>query len=128
VTTHDEMRDLADVLGAACSPDPSATTPESVFDPDPSNVYFALNGFEYRGAAHLAAVPSVPSTAETGGLATDLDDIEIHRAGDVMWVVGGIGAAAPVRTTLVAVREADEWRIKHAHRSPASARPRPGDI
>lgn len=92
-------------------------------DADPSNVYFALNGFSYRGIAHLHG-----NFAETDSLTTNLDDAEVYQDGAVMWVVGGVADQTPVRTTLIAVRSNGEWRIKHSHRSPGSAQPRPGSI
>lgn len=101
--------------------------PDLVPDPDPSNVYFALNGFEYRGIAHLTAA-AAELASETPLAATTAESIEVFQNGDVMWLVTAAEAEAPVRTTLIAVREDGQWHVKHSHRSPASSQPRPGNI
>jgi ketosteroid isomerase-like protein len=113
------------------------------WDPDPSNVHFALSGHTYQGLPNLAEIYDYLRPRYEIDVPYDAFDQDVEIAGDVAWVTSNrFGAIrwtgdppAPLpdgpslsRATEIMVRDADGWRLVHSHFSPISLAPRPGDI
>jgi ketosteroid isomerase-like protein len=119
---------------------------QPLFSPAPEAVFFNLNGHTYRGRDHWTRLwqfygGQVQSTYWTpfdiGGVVTgDLAVVWCHRRTRRKWV----GATPPPRdihyddgefisrSTMVLRKEAGQWRVVHAHFSPADGGPRPGGV
>ncbi|MCK8785694.1 nuclear transport factor 2 family protein [Roseomonas sp. NAR14] len=119
---------------------------QPLFSASPAATFFNLNGFTYRGLEHWTRLwryyaTQVASTYWTpydiGGVVdAETAVVWCHRRTRRRWV----GDDRPVRdfnyddseflsrSTMVFRREADGWRVVHAHFSKGDEGPRPGGI
>ena len=117
-----------------------------IYSPSPDATYFNLNGHTYNGRDHWIRLwkfysQNVASTYWTpfdiGGAVTgDLGVVWCHRKTRRQWT----GKEPPPkninydntefisRSTMVFRKETGQWRVVHAHFSPADAGPRPGGV
>jgi ketosteroid isomerase-like protein len=117
-----------------------------LYSPSPEATYFNLNGHTYNGRDHWIRLwkfygQNVASTYWTpfdiGGVVTgDLAVVWCHRKTRRQWT----GKEPPPRninydntefisrSTMVFRREDGQWRVVHAHFSPADSGPRPGGV
>jgi ketosteroid isomerase-like protein len=110
----------------------------------PEAVFFNLNGHSYKGREHWTrlwqyykdkAASSYWEPFDVGGVVNDgLAVIWCERHTRSEWVSGDPMPSRPYgkdfvsRSTMVFRKEAGDWRVVHAHFSPASEAPRPGGI
>lgn len=119
---------------------------QPLFSPSPEAVFFNLNGHTYNGRDHWTSLwkfyggqvqSSYWTPFDIGGLVNgDLAVVWCHRRTRRKWV----GADPPPRdihyddsefisrSTMVFRKEDGQWRIVHAHFSPADAGARPGGV
>jgi ketosteroid isomerase-like protein len=117
-----------------------------IYSPAPDATYFNLNGHTYNGREHWLRLwkfygQNVASTYWTpfdmGGVVTgDLGVVWCHRKTRRRWT----GKEPPPkninydntefisRSTMVFRKEDGQWRVVHAHFSPADSGPRPGGV
>ena len=117
-----------------------------IYSPAPDATYFNLNGHTYKGRDHWLRLwkfygQNVASTYWTpfdiGGVVTgDLGVVWCHRKTRRQWT----GKEPPPkninydntefisRSTMVFRKEDGQWRVVHAHFSPADSGPRPGGV
>ncbi len=117
-----------------------------IYSPSEEATYFNLNGHTYRGRDHWIRlwkfyVQNVASSYWTpfdiGGVVTgDLAVVWCHRKTRRKWT----GKEPPPRdlnyddsefisrSTMVFRKEDGQWRVVHAHFSPADSGPRPGGV
>ena len=119
---------------------------EPLWSAAPEATFFNLNGHTYNGRDHWIRLwkfyrQNVQSSYWTpydiGGVVSgDLATVWCHRKTKRNWV-GGEPPPADIhyggeqfvtRSTLVFRKEADDWRVVHAHFSEASAGARPGGV
>ena len=107
-------------------------------------VFFNLNGHTYRGRAHWTRLWQYYRDKVTSGYWTpsdiggvvegDLAVLWCHRRTRSDWVDSDPMPSRPYgiefvsRATMVFRREDGDWRVVHAHFSPASTAPRPGGV
>jgi ketosteroid isomerase-like protein len=107
-------------------------------------VFFNLNGHTYHGREHWARLwqyyrDKVESSYWTpfdigGVVGADLAVVWCHRHTRSEWQSGDPMPSRPYgtdfvsRATMVFRKEDGDWRVVHAHFSPASNAPRPGGI
>jgi ketosteroid isomerase-like protein len=108
-------------------------------------LFFNLNGHTYRGREHWTKLwkfyqSNVDSSYWTpfdiGGVVSDeLAVVWCHRHTHSDWVGQGPAPAARrygeefvSRSTMVFRKEGGDWRVVHAHFSPARTGPRPGGV
>ena len=108
-------------------------------------LFFNLNGHTYRGREHWTnlwkyyqqnVASSYWTPFDIGGVVCDeLAVVWCHRHTHSDWV--GTDPAPPARpygrefisrSTMVFRKEGGDWRVVHAHFSPASTAPRPGGV
>jgi hypothetical protein len=116
----------------------------TVWRDDPSAVYFNLNGHTYVGLNQWKRLwrhyktqfetvePWVPTHVKVL-IRGDMAVITCERTCRLRWIGDEPPASfsdkpLPSRSTQVYVRENGDWRVVHAHFSPANEGPRPGSI
>lgn len=114
-----------------------------VWDEDPGNVFFNLNGHTYTGLEHWSRLWDYFSTRLEQIVPYVSFDQRVRVVGDVAWItasrfgetrwIGSEPAPRPdgpvfSRSTEVLVRGHDGWQVVHTHFSRGSLLPRPGDI
>jgi ketosteroid isomerase-like protein len=114
-----------------------------VWDPDPSDVHFALSGHTYQGLSHLQQIYGYYRPQLEIDVPCEAFDEDVEVADDVAWVTCSrfgstrwVGQTPPpladgpqlYRSTEIMVRGAGGWQVVHSHFSPISQEPRPGDI
>ena len=119
---------------------------QALFSPSPEAVFFNLNGHTYKGRDHWTRLwqfyggqvrSSYWTPFDIGGVVTgDVGVVWCHRRTRRKWV----GAEPPPRnihyddgefisrSTMVFRKEDGQWRVVHAHFSPADDGPRPGGV
>lgn len=130
-----------DYLAASSGCDPGLLA--QVWDPDPSNVHFALSGHTYQGLHHMQQIYGYYRPQLEVDLPCTTFDEDVEVAGEVAWVTSSrFGSArwtgatpTPIsngpylfRSTEILVRGVSGWQVVHSHFSPISQEPRPGDI
>jgi ketosteroid isomerase-like protein len=116
---------------------------EGVWDDDPGNIFYNLNGFTYTGLAHWSRLWKYFSPRMEQIVPYTSYDQRVVIEGDVAWITASrfgetrwIGTEPPPRpdgpvmsrSTEVLMRTPDGWRVVHTHFSRGSLSPRPGDI
>jgi ketosteroid isomerase-like protein len=114
-----------------------------VWDEDPGNVYFNLNGHTYTGLAHWSRLWDYFSTRLEQIVPYTSYEQRVQIEGDIAWITAlrfgetrWVGSEPPPRpdgavvsrSTEVLVRGAQGWQVVHTHFSRGSLAPRPGDI
>ncbi len=119
---------------------------QPIFSAEPDAVFFNLNGHTYNGREHWTRLwkfygANVQSSYWTpydigGTVNGDLAVVWCHRKTRRQWT----GSEPPPRdlhydnsefvsrSTMVFRKEGGQWRVVHAHFSPADAGPRPGGV
>jgi ketosteroid isomerase-like protein len=119
---------------------------EPLWSKAPEALFFNLNGHTYKGREHWFRlwkyyVQNVNSSYWTpfdigGVVSNDMATIWCHRRARRTWTgkepppkdIHYSGDEFMTRSTMVFRKEADEWRVVHAHFSEASSGPRPGGV
>ena len=119
---------------------------EPIWSGAPEATFFNLNGHTYNGRDHWIRLwkfygQNVRSSTWTpfdmgGVVADDLATIWCHRRTHRTWTgdeappedIHYDGAEFITRSTLVFRKEDGDWRVVHAHFSPAAAGDRPGGV
>jgi ketosteroid isomerase-like protein len=118
---------------------------QDIWSGAPEALFFNLNGHTYQGREHWTNLwkyyrENVDSSYWTpfdigGVVAGELAVLWCHRHTRSDWVgnepqpaVRPYGEAFVSRATMVFRREGGDWRVVHAHFSPASTAPRPGGV
>jgi len=118
---------------------------QKIWSPDPTNVYFNMNGHTYVGLAHWTALwKYYRERIETGRwepfdikvvIRGDMATVTCHRRTRRAWK--GAPEERPSdhvdksfisRSTIVMVKAGGDWKAIHAHFSEASPGARPGGI